>query len=50
MENKVIPTQLTKAVKENWLNNLKSGKFIQGFKSLINNDGSFCCIGVLVYQ
>ncbi len=40
--------QFTKEVKENWLNNLKSGKYKQGFGELyISNDNTYCCIGVL---
>lgn len=40
--------QFTKEVKENWLANLRSGKYKQGFCNLHNPaDNSFCCIGVL---
>jgi hypothetical protein len=40
--------QFTKVVKENWLTNLESGKYKQGFIDLYNSrNNTFCCIGVL---
>lgn len=46
----MIPTKFTQEIKDNWLANLKSGKYKQGFGALINTDGNekyHCCIGVL---
>ncbi len=38
--------QFTKEIKNNWLNNLKSGNFTQAFKCFHGN-GTHCCIAVL---
>lgn len=34
-------------IKQRWIAALKSGEYVQGFNHLKNNDGSFCCLGVL---
>lgn len=40
--------KFTQEVKDKWLENLKSGKYIQGYTFLHNRyDNTFCCIGVL---
>ncbi len=40
--------KFTQEVKDKWLENLKSGKYIQGYVGLHNKiDNTFCCIGVL---
>lgn len=40
--------KFTQEVKDNWLVNVKSGNYLQGFGTLHNQeDNSFCCIGVL---
>jgi hypothetical protein len=38
----------TQQIKDNWIQNLKSGKYVQGAGRLYNSvDNSYCCIGVL---
>ena len=38
----------TQEVKDKWLENLKSGKYVQGYVTLHNKiENTFCCIGVL---
>ena len=40
--------KFTQEVKDKWLENLKSGKYIQGYTALHNpRQNTFCCIGVL---
>jgi hypothetical protein len=40
--------KFTQEIKDNWLENLKSGKYVQGFGDLyIRQDNTYCCIGVL---
>jgi len=39
--------KFTQAVKDNWIDNLESGKYTQGFGSLVDGNGNHCCIGVL---
>jgi hypothetical protein len=40
------PNWFTKEVKESWLADLKSGKFIQGYGAL-RYEKTYCCLGVL---
>jgi len=35
------------AVKQTWVEALRSGKYTQGTERLRNEDGSMCCLGVL---
>lgn len=38
----------TQEIKDNWLLNLKSGKYVQGVGTLHNPiDNTYCCLGVL---
>jgi hypothetical protein len=44
--------KFTKEVKENWIRNMESGKYKQGYYSLVSRDSleseeRFCCIGIL---
>ena len=40
--------KFTQEVKDKWLENLKSGKYVQGYTVLHNKTkNTFCCIGVL---
>ena len=40
--------KFTQEVKDKWLENLKSGKYVQGYTTLHNKTkNTFCCIGVL---
>ena len=40
--------KFTQEVKDKWLENLKSGKYVQGYTVLNNKyNNTFCCIGVL---
>ncbi len=39
---------LTKAQKEQWLIDLRSGNFKQGFGYLKNINEEYCCLGVLI--
>ena len=40
--------KFTQEVKDKWLENLKSGKYVQGYVNLHNKvSNTFCCIGVL---
>lgn len=42
------PTKFTREIKDNWLSNLKSGKYKQGFYDLYDAHlNAYCCIGVL---
>jgi hypothetical protein len=43
-----MPEKFTQAIKDNWLEDLKSGNNRQGFCALYHQgDNSFCCIGRL---
>lgn len=45
-----MQTQLTKQMKQDWLDALKSGKYIQGIEKLkcsIDGTTKHCCLGVL---
>lgn len=43
-----VPTKFTQEIKDNWIANLESGNYKQGFSQLyVKRDNSFCCIGVL---
>lgn len=39
--------KFTQEIKDNWIKNLKSGKYQQGFSTLKTVDNKYCCIGVL---
>ena len=50
--NNNVPVKFTQEIKDNWLANLKSGEYVQGFHSLMDYDHELnkplnCCIGVL---
>ena len=43
-----MEVNFTQEVKDKWLENLKSGKYVQGYATLHNKkNNTFCCIGVL---
>ncbi len=47
MKKNKVP-KFTQKVKDNWLNNLKSGKYKQGYGALYDEaNNAHCCIGVL---
>lgn len=50
--NNNVPVKFTQEIKDNWLANLKSGEYVQGFNALVKYDDDldkpvYCCIGVL---
>ena len=49
MENNNIPVKFTQEIKDNWLANLKSGKYVQGIGRLVREVPlkQHCCLGVL---
>lgn len=42
--------KMNQEIKRQWLEDLRSGKFKQGKKSLRSGDDKFCCLGVLCDQ
>lgn len=38
---------MNKEIKKEWLEALRSGEYKQGTDQLSNDDGTFCCLGVL---
>lgn len=45
----MTPTKFTQEIKDNWLANLRSGKYKQGFVTLHNKtDNTYCVLGVLM--
>lgn len=41
-----MKTKLTKVLKQEWLEALKSGKYVQG-KAQLKHKGKYCCLGVI---
>lgn len=38
---------MNKDIKKKWVDALRSGKYVQGYDTLKNNSGEYCCLGVL---
>ena len=50
MSCEVNKIRMPQAVKERWINALRSGKYKQGQGSLLDEAGGYCCLGVLVKE